>query len=582
MPPPSKSYSDLEKYFGIRDQNPDNNIRDIENLNIFSTNIFIPMNSNFSYKKYLYVTGFIKLVETFLARTTKLNTIEVKGSRWMLFIYYDQMFDQDYNDTAMKDVYESKNNNNEFNKALKTSYSKNKNQLQLLLQLNKRYIDHIKSHPDTYHFVKLYSFNCDELKKKFKHADGSTKKYLGHPDTFGSIVRFLPLFNPHVLRTFCINISHAISPKLVDLVEKWIKSKQSICTNDYNGYDYPLGEKFFKNFIKICYRLKNTLAPGDSIEIEFRSRHDDTEIQKNIVEKLLYKKRLMAGIFGYYKNKYLPDSNYPSFNINLFYYIVEQLVFSQDFKTNFKYGVDEYILGFIVNNSDQDKIYTFTNKTHDMYFFKKTNTINLLFSNYFYIRKYIIELLSLLFNRELELRKQIYTSFPFKKREIISFGGGDVLNDGNEEYKFTINIKYNSTETEEEINKTNLSIAKIKKHFFDWFIQNTEYKARIKALAEDNFSSENDNKNHTYIIGLLSKIFGDYETQNDEDKEKIKRFVYQALSENTIFTYYQNKYTFELTKTIEYENHASEDILKQYHKYNLVSLIRVINYVFEQ
>jgi hypothetical protein len=165
-------FEHLKTYFGIDDQNPTIKIQ--SKVNAFSTNIFIPMEAKITSKSYLYLTGFIKLVETFLVRTTKLNSLE-SHPKWMIFIYYDGMFEHDYLD----DLYKPRSNNNNFNKEVKKNYSEFSVELKLLLKLYKAYIQHIKSDPKKYHFVKLYSFNCDELKRKFRHP------YLGHPATFG-------------------------------------------------------------------------------------------------------------------------------------------------------------------------------------------------------------------------------------------------------------------------------------------------------------------------------------------------------------------------------------------------------------
>ena len=56
-----------------------------KNKKIISTCVFLPEKPSISIKTPTYITGFIKLVETFKKEM---------GSSWILRIYYDSMFDQ--------------------------------------------------------------------------------------------------------------------------------------------------------------------------------------------------------------------------------------------------------------------------------------------------------------------------------------------------------------------------------------------------------------------------------------------------------------------------------------------------------
>ena len=55
---------------------------------VFSTNVFIPQELNMSHKIFSYLTGFIKLVETFKKMTNWDET--PVGERWGLIIFLDE------------------------------------------------------------------------------------------------------------------------------------------------------------------------------------------------------------------------------------------------------------------------------------------------------------------------------------------------------------------------------------------------------------------------------------------------------------------------------------------------------------
>ena len=173
------TYQEVKEYFGIEDRNPKVKPIKGKTLNVFSTNLFIPMELEISDKLFLYLTGFVKLVELFEVRTRELQT---QTEQWMLYIYCDNMFFEEFNDTVYKIKNETNNNNN---KTIKRNYAKNQVFFKRLLELYKEYLEIITANEKgKYFFVKLFSFNCLDVKNE--------KLYLGHPSTFGSFIRFLP------------------------------------------------------------------------------------------------------------------------------------------------------------------------------------------------------------------------------------------------------------------------------------------------------------------------------------------------------------------------------------------------------
>jgi hypothetical protein len=303
---PQVTFEQIKNLFGITDMNPLISVS--ANANVFSTNVFIPMEGNVKHKTYFYLSGMVKLVETFKAR---IDNSGLKDQGWMLFIYYDSMFDEysSYNNSK----YIPNNINNTENKLIKTNYGNNKAQLKQLLELYKDYLKIIRNNIDgKYSFVKLYSFNCVSLKRK-------EKGYLGHPSTFGSMVRFMPMFDPQIKRMFCINISHAISPRLCYLISEWVKSEKLLFEKKSDEYS-------IYNYTNIAEDIKSIFDVG-------------------ILD--LYNPRIPAGLFGLYKNKNIKiiDDRLSVFSEKI-NYLIKKYNSKENIKV-FVYGIDEIILGFI-------------------------------------------------------------------------------------------------------------------------------------------------------------------------------------------------------------------------------------------
>jgi hypothetical protein len=384
---PPVTYDQISGLFGIKDMN--DKIIVPPDANVFSTNVFIPMEGNVTSKSYFYLSGMVKLVETFQAR---INNSGLKDNGWMLFIYYDSMFndDSEYNNS----VYNTKNNNNNTNKEIKTNYGNNKDQLKQLLQLYKNYLKIIKLNiGGKYSFVKLYSFNCDILERK------KEKGYLGHPSTFGSMVRFIPMFDPQIKRIFCINISHAISPRLCYLISKWVDSDKILLTNNYSGYLYngSIQIGLFKK-LKIPAKLfkeLNNLIPDELIE----------DIEESIGNEVFYP-RIAAGLFGFYKNENQPEfmEKFMNDRNNDFFNFMKKLIDNYNIDTNFDikvndpfinlrqkqgfkiekinifyYGIDEIILGYLFRKLSY-KNYKLLMKTNKKEYLRVVNE-NILYFN---------------------------------------------------------------------------------------------------------------------------------------------------------------------------------------------------------
>ena len=191
-------------------------IKEGDGKKVISTNIFIPQVMNITNKHFMYLTGLIKSVETFK---------EKMGKGWVYRIYYDKMFNEfeeseGKNSTSLNNVYEiDKNNNTPYNTKVKGTFNANKEIIKKYITITNLYLKKLKEE-DTYDFVELISFNCPKLRQK---------KYLGHPATFGSIMRFFAFFDPKVDLCYCVNSSHALSSYLANHLKYFA---------DNNAYDY--------------------------------------------------------------------------------------------------------------------------------------------------------------------------------------------------------------------------------------------------------------------------------------------------------------------------------------------------------
>lgn len=209
-------------------------IKDGGKKKVISTNIFIPQVMEITTKHFMYLTGLIKSVETFK---------EKMGPDWIYRIYYDKMFDTMFvnrgNHNSLNKVYTKANNNTPYNNMVKNKYNNNKDIIKKYITIINLYFKKIIANEDNkYDFVELISFDCPKLREK---------KYLGHPDTFGSLMRFFAFFDPNVDLCYCVNSSHSISSYLAKHL-KYFAGKNG----DRYAYSNLIGNS--KNYINYQFR----------------------------------------------------------------------------------------------------------------------------------------------------------------------------------------------------------------------------------------------------------------------------------------------------------------------------------------
>ena len=227
-----------------------NNIKIIDkpNKKIVCTSLFLPEIPSINIKTSVYILGLIKTIETFSKNM---------GNNWILRVYYDSMFDNGIKlkkldktteqlikirsvipETSYALVAASQHNIKkgiEFKKSItqKKLYSnatksdattstspfeyqynsvmvtnndtdpkneivKNKEFLKKIIKLVHLYFKHISSSTEEqYDNIELVSYDCQKA--------SNNPDIIGHPSTFGSIMRFLPLYDDDVDTFFCIN-----------------------------------------------------------------------------------------------------------------------------------------------------------------------------------------------------------------------------------------------------------------------------------------------------------------------------------------------------------------------------------------
>lgn len=297
---------------------------------VFSTNVFIPKELNLSHKSFSYLTGFIKLVETFKKMTGITDKFD-PAKNWGLVIFCDKdLLDGYFKPT--KPAYAPQASNLPSNTKMKQKWKDNSTIIIKLYQLYRNYISHIIKMK--YDFVKIYTYEDTRLK--------NTKGHLGLPSTYGSFMRFIPLFDftgeegtgasdqelmlkkefDSIVRVFCINISHSITKNLMTLVSEWEDNKKYICTMERGNYNWGFGNKTFFDTMKI-------IKEGCSIF-----------------------NRIPAGLFGVVKGV---DEDVVRTGVvrkyKLFKDYITRLI--DEYKNNpkiFGYGIDEMILTALFNN----------------------------------------------------------------------------------------------------------------------------------------------------------------------------------------------------------------------------------------
>lgn len=357
-------------YLEIIDKNEKIVFNDIDNLIIFTTCVYIPMNNKVTYKSLSYLQGFITLVENFKSKTDKFKN----NKNYRLVVFCDQrLFMNEFNNN----IYSNKNNNNNINKYIKKNYSDYKDIIIKLQTLWQDYINLIiKNETAEYDFIKIYSYdikekiiinnnnntknrnsnNASNTSKKTKKKTKKIKRkydYPGLPDTFGSIIRVLPFFYPldNTILTFSINASHHITDTLLIKINKYLDNAESNnsnsdANNKNNEYNY-----LFDNLL--CLFVNNymfrTSDLADKLYNYFMINGYNVGKLPNVTKNNIHKNlgllkyfRIPLGLFGVKKGHKLFNIFKLLKKIILYYYDIKGDIEIK--KSIFEYGFDEIMI----------------------------------------------------------------------------------------------------------------------------------------------------------------------------------------------------------------------------------------------
>ena len=314
------------------------NIKMVESCSkkVISTSIFIPENPSVSCKTFGYFTDLIKSVETFS---------NIGLDKWIYRIYVDDMFfsgisqkeletavkagdkfgskdleeiitsiekesrdsasssplkktkkssnilednDSQYNYTYNKDTSEGslspetkktvKAIREKLKKPMKDRGVNSNNVLRLkkMMKLLNLYLKVIQeSRSPRYSNIEIVRFNCDKVKL-------SKKNIPGHPSTFGSIMRFLPLFDKNVDMFVSVNSRLPVTPLMKQIIDYWenAKDKQkklltltyqtSASRANYGFIGQCIHDNLLMDIIKIQNKIadKKELTPNDKLLVQ--------------------------------------------------------------------------------------------------------------------------------------------------------------------------------------------------------------------------------------------------------------------------------------------------------------------------
>ena len=349
------------------------------NKKLISTSIFLPELPSVTFKTSVYILGTIKLIETFK---------KYMGNKWILRVYYDSMFDKgikrkNLDIVVLNDI--KKNNSTQDDSSYEYYYDSIKDQekitnnkiyLKKIVKLMHLYLQRVSNSTDSkYSNIELVSYDC---------PSASTPNLIGHYATFGSIVRFLALYDQSVSTVFCINSRDSINSLLKVIVNEWDTSNQTLLLFKYdndsvgklvkselntkaydirNKAEYNTDDLLFIDFIDTFYEFKYKVLDKKRPPTFDKLSHKANDMLKYISfgdkDYKQYSLSIAAGIFGIKKlDKYF-EEKLVFFSKLLTYFIKS--------KNEFNYGIDEVltktILGF-EGGVNSDKKINFENIKH--------------------------------------------------------------------------------------------------------------------------------------------------------------------------------------------------------------------------
>lgn len=331
---------------------------------VISSCIFIPESPKIYEKAFSYFTGVIKSIETF-------NTMMDK--KWIYRLYVDDLFFRGLKKEGSKMLYAYNNVSSNssspelrryiskkletpksYRKTVKQNIRKHRDNLKKLQTLLNVYLQKIIDSKDKrYSNIEIITFRCDKAKL--------TGKYPGHANTFGSIIRFFPIFDSNVDMFISVNSRYPMNTMMKMIIYDFnFRKKKKLLAFSYparhfivksvresidkyiyhfkEGWETP-NSKLLETSVNDILKLKSEICPiSEKLSIKNMS-------SKEVIESLYhsdYNKEysIAAGFFGMKRDPTLFEKR-----IEIFAKLLRFLILEKD---KFVFGIDEVFLKLVL------------------------------------------------------------------------------------------------------------------------------------------------------------------------------------------------------------------------------------------
>ena len=333
---------------------------------VVSSCIFIPESPKIGDKSFSYFTGVIKSIETF--------HIIMEKKSWIYRLYVDDLFFSGLKKEGSKTKYAYNNVSSNsspdeklrfsrmeetpksYRKKVKRNIRENRDNLKKLQTLMNLYLQKIiDSEDDRYSNIEIITFRCNKTKL--------TGKYPGHANTFGSIMRFFPIFDSNVDIFISVNSRYPMNLMMKLLIYDFYKRrekkvlafsypakhfipkclKQSI--DKYvlllkEGWEQP-NIKLFEGVINDIFELKSEICPtSEKLLVKNLSTKEIIEGLYHSDNKTEAYYSIAAGFFGMKRDPALFEKR-----IEIFAKLLRFLILERD---KFIFGIDEVLLKLVL------------------------------------------------------------------------------------------------------------------------------------------------------------------------------------------------------------------------------------------
>lgn len=333
---------------------------------VISSCIFIPESPKIYEKAFSYFTGVIKSIETF-------NTMMDK--KWIYRLYVDDLFFRGLKKEGSKMHYAYNNVSSNssspemskysikkvetpksYRKTVKRNIRKHRDNLKKLQTLLNLYLQKIiDSKDDRYSNIEIITFRCDKAKL--------TGKYPGHANTFGSIIRFFPIFDSNVDMFISVNSRYPINTMMKMIISDFnFRKKKKLLAFSYpakhfivkclresidkyiyhfkDGWETP-NSKLLETAVNDILKLKSEICTlSEKLLLKNISAKEVIESLYHSDNKKEYTYSIAAGFFGMKRDPVLFEKRIEIFAKLLRFLILE--------KNTFEFGIDEVLLKLVL------------------------------------------------------------------------------------------------------------------------------------------------------------------------------------------------------------------------------------------